>query len=369
MAFVTPVVYWLVGGPGSGDPEIVSDSTPSPDAELTLASSPVQTAPVDTIESIVWLQPEPAFVPVIESAPIAASPTPGPRLVRRSVGEGESLSTIAAQFGLRTETLVWANQLASPDDLAVGAELTIPPADGVLHVVETGDSISELASRFGASSGDIVEANHLPPPYYIVIGDPLFIPGGRPPEPPAPAQPVAGPPAAPAPTPAPADLAALTTTDGAPAERRFIERGGEAARASQRETGVPASVTLAQAILESDWGTSRLAYENANFFGIKARERPGTAGVVWYDTWEVVNGRNVVLREPFRAYRTMADSFVDHGRFFLENPRYLSALAARGNAREFARRINAAGYATDPNYAEKLIRLMDRFNLYAYDLR
>jgi flagellar protein FlgJ len=131
---------------------------------------------------------------------------------------------------------------------------------------------------------------------------------------------------------------------------------------------VPASVTIAQAILESNWGASRLAQENANYFGIKARGQGGTAGVVWYDTWEVLDGENVIQRAPFRAYRELADSFVDHGRFFLENARYRAALAVRSDPREFAREISRAGYATDPSYAPKLIASMDRFNLYAYDL-
>ena len=83
---------------------------------------------------------------------------------------------------------------------------------------------------------------------------------------------------------------------------------------------MPASVTIAQAILESNWGLSRLAQENGNYFGIKALGKEGTAGVVWYDTWEVLGGRNVTLRAPFRAYRELADSFVDHGRFFWRTP-------------------------------------------------
>ena len=131
---------------------------------------------------------------------------------------------------------------------------------------------------------------------------------------------------------------------------------------------MPASVTIAQAILESNWGLSRLAHENANYFGIKARGQGGTAGVVWYDTWEVLDGENVIQRAPFRAYREPRDSFVDHGRFFLENPRYRAALAVRADPRAFAREISQAGYATDPAYAPKLIAYMDRFQLYAYDL-
>ena len=94
----------------------------------------------------------------------------------------------------------------------------------------------------------------------------------------------------------------------------------------------------------------------------------GSAGVVWLPTWEVEGRANVIRNEPFRAYTSMADSFVDHGLFFHQNPRYAGALAASADPRQFAREINRAGYATDPDYAATLIGLMDRFNLYAYDL-
>jgi flagellar protein FlgJ len=148
----------------------------------------------------------------------------------------------------------------------------------------------------------------------------------------------------------------------------FIAAAAQAARDSQRATGVPVSVTVAQAILESDWGLSQLSQQGQNYFGIKAHAREGSAGVVWFDTWEVINGQSSIRHEPFRAYASAADSFIDHGLLFIQNARYAGAMAARDDPREFARRINQAGYATDPNYAAKLIGLMDRFNLYDYDL-
>jgi flagellar protein FlgJ len=126
-------------------------------------------------------------------------------------------------------------------------------------------------------------------------------------------------------------------------------------------------VTIAQAILESYWGSSRLAREANNFFGIKAQTKNGPAGAVWFDVWEVMGGRNVFRSEAFRAYNTIAESFIDHGRFFLENGRYSAAMAARNDPKQFAREINRAGYATDPGYAAKLIGLMDRYDLYRYD--
>ena len=152
-------------------------------------------------------------------------------------------------------------------------------------------------------------------------------------------------------------------------QEAFIFEVGPGGQQSQLATGVPASVTIAQAILESAWGRSFLAREASNLFGIKALTKPGPAGVVWIDAWEVEDGENVYVPHPFRKYNTLAESIVDHGLFFVENRRYASALAAKDDPKEFARRIAAAGYATDPEYPSKLIALMDRYDLYQWDIR
>jgi hypothetical protein len=147
----------------------------------------------------------------------------------------------------------------------------------------------------------------------------------------------------------------------------FINTVGEAARRSMRSTGVPASVTVAQAILESDWGRSRLTRQGNNLFGIKALNAPGPAGVVTLSTWEHLNGSDVVVQAPFRAYHNLEESVTDHGLFFVRNKRYSGAMSVASDARAFARGIQDAGYATDPSYASKLVRLMDRYDLYRFD--
>lgn len=144
----------------------------------------------------------------------------------------------------------------------------------------------------------------------------------------------------------------------------FLSRAIAPAQRSQAATGVPASVTLAQAILESDWGRSKLATQAHNYFGIKATRKDGPAGTVWMRTYEARVG---YVNAPFRAYRDMEESFVDHGRFFFEAQRYEKALRVRDDARAFAREIHRAGYATDPAYSEKLIRLMEKLSLQTYD--
>ena len=132
---------------------------------------------------------------------------------------------------------------------------------------------------------------------------------------------------------------------------------------------VPASVTIAQAILESGWGGSELATRANNYFGIKcsAQASPHQVGCVDRETWEHLNGNDVTVTASFRRYVSMTDSFLDHGLFLTSRPRYAAAFEPGIGADEFARRIHAAGYATDPNYSNKLISLMTQYGLRQYD--
>ncbi len=150
-------------------------------------------------------------------------------------------------------------------------------------------------------------------------------------------------------------------------DSEFIETVGAAAQKSARSTGVPASVTVAQAILESDWGRSRLTRQGNNLFGIKALNGPGPDGVVTLATWEYTGSGAVIVQAPFKAYFTLDQSIEDHGKFFTSNHRYAGALAVASDPRAFAQAIQDDGYATDPSYATKLIGLMDKYNLYQFD--
>lgn len=330
------------------------------------------------IQAVETSPPALALDPLADQSAIGG-PQSASRGVRSyTVQRGDTLWSVARRFRLRTETLIWANDLGESDLLLIGTELVIPPADGVLHRVNPSDTVAELAWYYGSDVEEAIRVNALEPPYIIVVGRKLLLPNGR-----MPSQAARNPGAEPqateeqavahnsAPTVGEVVAAARTSLPrpfGATAEQAsFILSAAQAARASQRETGVPASTTIAQAILETFWGSSRLARESNNYFGIKAKERPGPAGVVWLDVWEVVGGVNVTRPEPFRAYNTVEESFIDHGRFFRRNSRYAAALAARYDPKQFAHEISRAGYATDPGYATKLIGLMDRFNLYAYD--
>src|SRR3954468_2048675 len=147
----------------------------------------------------------------------------------------------------------------------------------------------------------------------------------------------------------------------------FIRLAAPGAQRGQREFGVPASVTIAQGALESAWGTSHIGRAN-NYFGIKASgSSPLAIGSVVVPTQEFVGGRLGTVNGRFRAYRSAADSFRDHGLFLRSNSRYQPAFRVAHDANAFARALQAAGYATDPEYANKLIATMRANNLYRFD--
>jgi len=300
------------------------------------------------------------------------------------VRSGESLQEIAARFGTDVGALLWNNGLDGPDQIKPGAVLTILPVRGVLHLVKLDETLAAIAERYGSRLEDILVANALEAPDRISPGQVIVVAGGNVPMPLAVTVPDTEPVALVGPgAPAAASDAQASAAPGAvlPREeslplppdatgwqRDFIMSVAPGARESHRKNGVPASVTLAQAILESDWGRSKLTREANNLFGIKAFSGGGTAGVYEINTWEVYGGQNATVLAAFKAYQSLADSIVDHGRWFHDNWRYHEALTVADDPRAFAYAINAAGYATDPAYAPKLIGLMDRYNLYAYDV-
>lgn len=142
----------------------------------------------------------------------------------------------------------------------------------------------------------------------------------------------------------------------------FLGMLAQAAQDCQRKTGIPASITLAQAALESSWGERA---PKCNLFGIKA-DRGWQGPTVDVPTHEVVNGVRVDVTAKFRAYASWADSMVDHAQFLLKNARYAKCFKETTGA-GWARELQAAGYATDPDYAKKLTDIMRGRNLAFYD--
>jgi Mannosyl-glycoprotein endo-beta-N-acetylglucosaminidase len=152
------------------------------------------------------------------------------------------------------------------------------------------------------------------------------------------------------------------------AQGDFLDMAGAAARQASARTGVPASVTVAQAILESDWGRSALAQNANNYFGMKAMGTLGDDGVVWMPTSEYdASGQLYQTTSAFRAYKSLADSVADHDLLLENSARYASAMRVANDPKQFAQQLAVDGYATDPSYADKLIALMDRYGLYSLD--
>ncbi|GHF94113.1 MULTISPECIES: glucosaminidase domain-containing protein [Amycolatopsis] len=146
----------------------------------------------------------------------------------------------------------------------------------------------------------------------------------------------------------------------------FVAVAGPAAQPSQAEFGVPASVTVAQAILESASGE---AAPGNNYFGIKcgsSGQGPIATGCQTLPTTECDPDCHTVYAS-FRVYASMADSFRDHGLFLRSNSRYSKAFDFTGDPDQFVREVAKAGYATDPNYATKVIGLMGTYDLYRFN--
>lgn len=142
----------------------------------------------------------------------------------------------------------------------------------------------------------------------------------------------------------------------------FIRAMTPGAVASAKASGVPASVTIAQAALESGWGTSGLAARACNLFGIKANSA-WHGETVEMPTTEYINGKPCKVMAKWRKYPDFAAAIADRAAFLRRNPRYRLAFTGQRTGEDFARQIAAAGYATDPRYAEKLIAVMRQYKL------
>ncbi|OWQ90084.1 hypothetical protein CDN98_00455 [Roseateles terrae] len=161
-------------------------------------------------------------------------------------------------------------------------------------------------------------------------------------------------------------LAPATAPEEPPASpEAFIERIGAAAVASMRWSKVPAGFTIAQAALESNWGKSLLAVRGKNLFGVKATAS-WAGDVVLMETREFQNDQWIHVTARWRKYATWQDSLDDHARFFHENARYAKCFNFT-QSEDFAQAVAAAGYATDPDYASKLIKTMRARGLKRFD--
>lgn len=146
----------------------------------------------------------------------------------------------------------------------------------------------------------------------------------------------------------------------------FIERIGRLAAADMQKSGVLASLTIAQAILESGWGKSGLTAKGNALFGIKAG-KSWSGKVYSAKTQECYDGVNfTTITALFRAYDSWEESVADHSALLTGLSRY-KAVVGETDYKKACEAIKAAGYATDPQYAAKLIKLIEENKLTEYD--
>lgn len=139
----------------------------------------------------------------------------------------------------------------------------------------------------------------------------------------------------------------------------YIDRYKHIAIDHMERYGIPASITLAQGILESDSGNSNLALRSNNHFGIKCKT--GWQGERVYHTDDAPD-------ECFRKYSSVEESYEDHAEFLDQSPRYDSLFAySSSDYRSWARGLKAAGYATAPDYAERLTKIIEDNQLFLFD--
>ena len=158
-------------------------------------------------------------------------------------------------------------------------------------------------------------------------------------------------------------LADVVSVSAAAKERQtreeYVEKYKAIAIAHMERYGIPASITMAQGILESDSGNSHLSKSSNNHFGIKCK-KSWTGDKVYHD--------DDAKGECFRAYPSVEASYQDHADFLDQSPRYDSLFIYQSDDyRSWARGLKAAGYATTPDYAERLVKIIESMKLYLLD--
>ncbi len=161
---------------------------------------------------------------------------------------------------------------------------------------------------------------------------------------------------------APALGAVSAAPRATPTQAQFVAQHGAAAQQVARESGIPASFMIGQAAHETGWGRSEIRHADGrpahNLFGIKAGA--GWKGpVAEITTTEYVDGVARKVTAKFRAYASYAESFRDYARLIGQSPRYAQVMNQLHSPQAFASGLQQAGYATDPQYAAKLSRVIN----------
>ena len=155
---------------------------------------------------------------------------------------------------------------------------------------------------------------------------------------------------------------AASAVQATPTQARFVAEHRAAAQQVARESGIPAAFMIGQAAHETGWGRSEIRHADGrtshNLFGIKAGA--GWKGpVAEVTTTEYVDGVPRKVTAKFRAYSSYAESFRDYARLIGQSPRYAQVMERLHSAQAFATGLQQAGYATDPQYAAKLSRVIN----------
>lgn len=145
----------------------------------------------------------------------------------------------------------------------------------------------------------------------------------------------------------------------------YVEEYKDLAVAEMYRTGIPASITLAQGLHESNYGQSRLATEANNHFGIKCKSY-WVGQTFYHKDDDYKDGK--LMESCFRSYKSALESYVDHSNFLLTTKHYQSLFDIdKTDYKNWAHGLKKCGYATDPHYAEKLIKKIEKYYLAQYD--
>ena len=162
----------------------------------------------------------------------------------------------------------------------------------------------------------------------------------------------------------------LLATNYSPEEltHNYIAQFAELSVIEMHRTGVPASITLGQAILESNSGTSTLALKSNNHFGIKCKS--WWNGSSYYHKDDDKDQYGNLIKSCFRAYDRIEDSYIDHSNFLKQSGHYAQLFQLEKNDFEgWANGLKQCGYATDTAYSKKLINIIKKYKLYLFDVQ
>ncbi len=146
----------------------------------------------------------------------------------------------------------------------------------------------------------------------------------------------------------------------------YIEQYKELAIIEMHRSGVPASITLAQALIETNAGRSNLATKANNHFGIKCKRTWN--GETYYHEDDDYNKEGDLIASCFRAYGSVIESYADHSNFLRTKENYISLfLLDRYDYKNWALGLSSSGYATNPKYAQMIISKIETYGLDQYD--